>query len=299
MINFLNHIIIMVSLSGLLIAKTGYPALHIFTSSVPLSMAGAGYLHSSPISSKMNPSSQSGRSFSASLIKYPASITSQSAGAQFPFLDGNLSMSINYISYGIFQGYTDFAEPIGTYSSADSWLGVSFSRRVLSLPIYWGVRSKFYSSLYNDSKIRLATLSTGAHLMLNKYKVNLGISIHDLGKQLKGPKLDLSPQLLLSLSKELINLPLTLYVDFIPYNENKNSEMFIGGNFNVGKNFQLRAGSSTRKIEHNIKKGMTQSILGSTGMGFGYRNKSVFCHYGFYIYGTTALIQGLEIGTYL
>ena len=289
----------MVSLSGLLIAKTGYPALHIFTSSVPLSMAGAGYLHSSSISSKMNPSSQSGRSFSASLIKYPASITSQSAGAQFPFLDGNLSMSINYISYGIFQGYTDYAEPIGTYSSSDSWLGVSFSRRVLSLPIYWGVRSKFYSSLYNDSKIRLATLSTGAHLMLNKYKVNLGISIHDLGKQLKGPKLDLSPQLLLSLSKELINLPLTLYVDFIPYNENKNSEMFIGGNFNVGKNFQLRAGSSTRKIEHNIKKGMTQSILGSTGMGFGYRNKSVFCHYGFYIYGTTALIQGLEIGTYL
>ena len=289
----------MVSLSGLLIAKTGYPALHIFTSSVPLSMAGAGYLHSSPISSKMNPSSQSGRSFSASLIKYPASITSQSAGAQFPFLDGNLSMSINYISYGIFQGYTDFAEPIGTYSSADSWLGVSFSRRVLSLPIYWGVRSKFYSSLYNNSKIRLATLSTGAHLMLNKYKVNLGISIHDLGKQLKGPKLDLSPQLLLSLSKELINLPLTLYVDFIPYNENKNSEMFIGGNFNVGKNFQLRAGSSTRKIEHNIKKGMAQSILGSTGMGFGYRNKSVFCHYGFYIYGTTALIQGLEIGTNL
>ena len=289
----------MVSLSGLLIAKTGYPALHIFTSSVPLSMAGAGYLHSSPISSKTNPSSQSGRSFSASLIKYPASITSQSAGAQFPFLDGNLSMSINYISYGIFQGYTDFAEPIGTYSSADSWLGVSFSRRVLSLPIYWGVRSKFYSSLYNNSKIRLATLSTGAHLMLNKYKVNLGISIHDLGKQLKGPKLDLSPQLLLSLSKELINLPLTLYVDFIPYNENKNSEMFIGGNFNVGKNFQLRAGSSTRKIEHNIKKGMAQSILGSTGMGFGYRNKSVFCHYGFYIYGTTALIQGLEIGTYL
>ena len=289
----------MVSLSGLLIAKTGYPALHIFTSSVPLSMAGAGYLHSSSISSKMNPSSQSGRSFSASLIKYPASITSQSAGAQFPFFDGNLSMSINYISYGIFQGYTDFAEPIGTYSSADSWLGVSFSRRVLSLPIYWGVRSKFYSSLYNDSKIRLATLSTGAHLMLNKYKVNLGISIHDLGKQLKGPKLDLSPQLLLSLSKELINLPLTLYVDFIPYNENKNLEMFIGGNFNVGKNFQLRAGSSTRKIEHNIKKGMTQSILGSTGMGFGYRNKSVFCHYGFYIYGTTALIQGLEIGTYL
>ena len=289
----------MVSLSGFLIAKTGYPALHIFTSSVPLSMAGAGYLYSSPISSKINPSSQSGKSFSASLIKYPASITSQSAGAQFPFLDGNLSMSINYISYGIFQGYTDFAEPIGTYSSADSWLGVSFSRRVLSLPIYWGVRSKFYSSLYNDSKIRLATLSTGAHLMLNKYKVNLGISIHDLGKQLKGPKLDLSPQLLLSLSKELINLPLTLYIDFIPYSENKNSEMFIGGNFNVGKNFQLRAGSSTRKIEHNIKKGMTQSILGSTGMGFGYRNKSVFCHYGFYIYGTTALIQGLEIGTYL
>ena len=57
----------MASLLGFLIAKTGYPALNIFTSSVPLSMAGAGYLYSSPISSKMNPSSQSGKSFSASL----------------------------------------------------------------------------------------------------------------------------------------------------------------------------------------------------------------------------------------
>ena len=148
----------MASLLGFLIAKTGYPALNIFTSSVPLSMAGAGYLYSSPISSKMNPSSQSGRSFSASLIKYPASITSQSAGAQFPFLDGNLSMSINYISYGIFQGYTDYAEPTGTYSSSDSWLGASYSGQVLLLPIYWGVKSKFYSSLYNNSRIRLATL---------------------------------------------------------------------------------------------------------------------------------------------
>ena len=289
----------MVFLSSFLIAKTGYPALHIFTSSIPLSMAGAGYLHSSPISSKMNPSSQSGKYFSASLIKYPASVTSQSAGAQFPLLDGNLSMSMNYISYGIFQGYNDYAEPIGTYSSADSWLSVSYSSRVLLLPIYWGVRSKFYSSLYNNSKIRLATLSTGAHLKSHKYRVNLGISIHDLGKQLKGPKLDLSPQVLLSISKELINLPLTLYLDFIPYNENQNSEIFIGGNFNVGKNFQVRAGSSTRKVKHNIKKGMTQSILGSTGMGFGYRNKSVFLNYGFYIYGTTALIQGFEIGTSL
>jgi len=289
----------MISLSGLLIAKTGYPALQIFTSSIPLSMAGAGYLHSSPISSKMNPSYQSEKSFSASLIKYPASITSQSAGAQFPLLDGNFSTSINYISYGIFQGYTDYAEPTGTYSSSDSWLGASYSRQVLLLPIYWGVQSKFYSSLYNNSKIRLATLSAGLHLKLNKYKANLGISIHDFGKQFKGPKLDLTPQVLLSISKELINLPLTLYFDFNAYNENQNSEIFVGGNFNLGKNFQLRVGSSTRKAEHNIKKGMTQSILGSTGMGFGYRNKSVFLHYGFYIYGTTALIQGLEIGTFL
>tara|TARA_Y100001970_G_scaffold238492_1_gene299744 strand:+ start:469 stop:1338 length:870 start_codon:yes stop_codon:yes gene_type:complete len=289
----------MVFLSGLLIAKTGYPALHIFTSSVPLSMAGAGYLYSSPISSKMNPSYHSEKSFSASLIKYPASITSQSAGAQLPLLNGNLSVSINFISYGIFQGYTDYAEPTGTYSSSDSWLGASYSTQVLFSPIYWGVQSKFYSSLYNKSRIRLATLSTGVHLKLRKYKANLGISIHDFGKQFKGYKLDISPQVLLSISKELINLPLTLYFDFIPYNDNQNSEIFIGGNFNIGKDFQLRAGSSTRKVEHNIKRGMTQSILGSTGMGFGYKNKSVFLHYGFYIYGTTAFIQGLEIGTYL
>ena len=144
-------------------------------------------------------------------------------------------MSINYISYGIFQGYTDYAEPTGTYSSSDSWLGASYSGQVLLLPIYWGVKSKFYSSLYSNSRVRLATFSTGAHLKLHKYKANLGISIHDIGIQINGPKVDLSPQVLLSISKELINLPLTLYFDFIPYNENQKSEIFIGGNINVGK----------------------------------------------------------------
>ena len=284
---------------SLLIAKTGYPALHVFTSSIPLSMAGAGYLFSSPISSKINPSYQSGKSFSASLIKYPASITSQSAGVQFPLLGGNGSMSLNYISYGIFQGYNDNAEPIGTYSSSDSWRSTSYNRQIFLLPLFIGVSSKFYSSSYNNNIIRLITLSTGLHLKLNKYKTMLGISVHDFGQQFDGAKVDLLPQVLLSISKGLAHLPLTLYFDIIPFLNNQNPHLFIGGNFNIGKNLQFRIGSSTRKLEHNIKKGLTQSVLGSTGMGFGYTNNSIFLHYGFYIYGTTALIQGLEIGTHI
>ena len=51
-------------------------------------MAGAGYLHSYPVSAKNNPSSVFNKSFSASLIKYPASISAQSAGFQFPFKNG-------------------------------------------------------------------------------------------------------------------------------------------------------------------------------------------------------------------
>jgi len=279
-----------------LVAKTGYPALDIYTSSIHLSMAGAGYLHSSPVSVKNNPSSVFERSFSASLIKYPASISAQSAGLQFPFKNGGGSVSLHNISYGTFQGYDEDAQFTGAYSSSDTWFRTSYRSKILLTPIYYGVSSSFYSSSYNAHKVRLITFALGLHIKLSQYKTVLGVSAHNFGKQIEGAKVDFLPQALFSISKKLTHLPLTLYSDLISYSQTKKLDLFIGSDFKINKNVNMRAGSSTRKVTHNTNRGLMSSLLGASGIGFGYKSENIFIHYGFFMHGTTAFVQGLEIG---
>ena len=279
-----------------LVAKTGYPALDIYTSSIHLSMAGAGYLHSSPVSVKNNPSSVFERSFSASLIKYPASISAQSAGLQFPFKNGGGSVSLHNISYGTFQGYDEDAQFTGAYSSSDTWFRTSYRSKILLTPIYYGVSSSFYSSSYNAHKVRLITFALGLHIKLSQYNTVLGVSAHNFGKQIEGAKVDFLPQALFSISKKLTHLPLTLYSDLISYSQTKKLDLFIGSDFKINKNVNMRAGSSTRKVTHNTNRGLMSSLLGASGIGFGYKSENIFIHYGFFMHGTTAFVQGLEIG---
>ena len=279
-----------------LVAKTGYPALDIYTSSIHLSMAGAGYLHSSPVSVKNNPSSVFKRSFSASLIKYPASISAQSAGLQFPFKNGGGSVSLHNISYGTFQGYDEDAQFTGAYSSSDTWFRTSYRSKILLTPIYYGVSSSFYSSSYNAHKVRLITFALGLHIKLSQYNTVLGVSAHNFGKQIEGAKVDFLPQALFSISKKLTHLPLTLYSDLISYSQTKKLDLFIGSDFKINKNVNIRAGSSTRKVTHNTNRGLMSSLLGASGIGFGYKSENIFIHYGFFMHGTTAFVQGLEIG---
>ena len=296
MLYHLRYKIINLFLLCSLVAKTGYPALDIFTSPIHLSMAGAGYLHSSPVSAKNNPSSVFKTSFSASLIKYPASISAQSAGLQFPFKNGGGSVSLHNISYGTFQGYDEDAQFTGAYSSSDTWFRTSYRSKILLTPIYYGVSSSFYSSSYNAHKVRLITFALGLHIKLSQYKTVLGVSAHNFGKQIEGAKVDFLPQALFSISKKLTHLPLTLYSDLISYSQTKKLDLFIGSDFKINKNVNIRAGSSTRKVTHNTNRGLMSSLLGASGIGFGYKSENIFIHYGFFMHGTTAFVQGLEIG---
>ena len=297
MLNHLRYKIITLFLLCPLVAKTGYPALDVFTSSIHLSMAGAGYLHSSPVSVKNNPSSVFKRSFSASLIKYPASISAQSAGLQFDFKNGGGSISFHNISYGTFQGYDEDAQLTGIYGSSDTWLRTSYRRKILLAPIYYGVSSSLYSSNYNSHKVRLIIFALGLHIKLSQYGTVLGISAHNFGKQFEGAKVDFLPQATFSISKKLTHLPLTLYSDLISYSQAKKLDLFIGSDFKINKNINIRVGSSTRKVSHNTNKGLMSSLLGASGIGFGYKSENIFIHYGFFMHGTTAFVQGLEIGT--
>lgn len=276
-------------------SETSFPGMDIFTSSASLSMGGAGYLKPSPLSSNINPSIYGGKVFSASIIKYPAGIASQNIGISFLFKNNTFGkLSINNISYGIFEGYNENLISTGTYSASDTKISASYGKGILRLPIKLGVQSSFYFSNYGDYTFNIFSFSTGFSFRAEEQKFKVGMSIHNLATSSSDLVVDLHPRLVISGSKKLKYLPLSLFLDLTSENSSVLT-LFIGGEFDINKNLQFRFGSSNRKFNQNIKKDIFRSVIGASGFGFGYKKKDILINYSIYMFGTGALSQSLEI----
>ena len=274
---------------------TSFPGMDVITSSASLSMGGAGYLKPSPLSSNINPSIYEGNMFSASIIKYPADITSQNIGISLLFKNNTFgNFSINNISYGIFEGYNENLISTGTYSANDTKISASYGKKILRLPIKLGVQSSLYLSKYGDYTFNIFSFSTGFSFRAEEQKLKVGMSIHNLAISTSDLVVDLHPRLVISGFKKLKHLPLGLFLDLTSINSSVLT-VFIGGEFDVNKNLQFRLGSSNRKFNQNIKKDIFSSIVGASGFGFGYKKKDILINYSIYMFGTGALSQSLEI----
>ena len=276
-------------------SETSFPGMDIFTSSANLSMGGAGYLKPSPLSSNTNPSIYGGKVFSASIIKYPAGIASQNVGISFLFKNNTFGkLSINNISYGIFEGYNENLISTGTYSASDTKITASYGKRILRLPIKLGVQSSFYLSNYGGYTFNIYSFSAGLSFRAKEQRFTMGMSIHNLSTSSSDLVVDLHPRLVISGSKKLKHLPLSVFLDLTSENSS-DLTAFIGGEFDINKNFQFRIGSSNRKFNQNIKKDIFSSVIGASGFGFGYKKKDILINYSMYMFGTGALSQSLEI----
>lgn len=269
--------------------------MDIFTSSANISMGGAGYLKPSPLSSNINPSISGGKVFSASIVKYPAGIASQNIGISFLFKNNTFGkFLINNISYGIFEGYNENLISTGTYSASDTKITASYGKRILRLPIKLGVQSSFYLSNYGGYTFNIYSFSAGLSFRAKEQRFTMGMSIHNLSTSSSDLVVDLHPRLVISGSKKLKHLPLSVFLDLTSENSS-DLTAFIGGEFDINKNFQFRIGSSNRKFNQNIKKDIFSSVIGASGFGFGYKKKDILINYSIYVFGTGALSQGMEI----
>jgi hypothetical protein len=282
------------SLSGAY-SETSFPGMDIFTSSANISMGGAGYLKPSPLSSNINPSISGGKVFSASIVKYPAGIASQNIGISFLFKNNTFGkFLINNISYGIFEGYNENLISTGTYSASDTKISASYGKEILRLPIKLGVQSSFYFSNYGEYTFNIFSFSTGFSFRAEEQKFKVGMSIHNLATSSSDLVVDLHPRLVISGYKKLKYLPLSLFLDLTSENSS-DLTLFIGGEFDINKNFQFRLGSSNRKFNQNIKKDIFSSVIGASGFGFGYKKEDILINYSIYMFGTGALSQSMEI----
>ena len=134
----------------------------------------------------------------------------------------------------------------------------------------------------------------GFSFRAKEQKFTLGMSIHNLATSSSDLVVDLHPKLVISGSKKLKHLPLNLFLDLTSENSS-DLTVFIGGEFDINKNFQFRIGSSNRKFNQNIKKDIFSSVIGASGFGFGYKKKDILINYSIYMFGTGALSQGMEI----
>ena len=282
-------------LSSVVFSETSFPGMDIFTSSANISMGGAGYLKPSPLSSSINPSISGSKVFSASIVKYPAGIASQNIGISFLFKNNTFGkISINNISYGIFEGYNENLISTGTYSASDTKITASYGKRIFRLPIKLGVQSSFYLSNYGGYTFNIFSFSTGLSFRAKEQRFTLGMSIHNLSTSSSDLAVDLHPRLVISGSKKLKHLPLSLFLD-VTLENSSDLTAFIGGEFDINKNFQFRIGSSNRKFNQNIKKDIFSSVIGASGFGLGYKKKDILINYSIYVFGTGALSQGMEI----
>ena len=283
------------SFSSGVFSETSFPGMDIFTSSANISMGGAGYLKPSPLSSNINPSISGGKVFSASIVKYPAGISSQNIGISFLFKNNTFGkFLINNISYGIFEGYNENLISTGTYSASDTKITASYGKRILRLPIKLGVQSSFYLSNYGGYTFNIYSFSAGLSFRAKEQRFTMGMSIHNLSTSSSDLVVDLHPRLVISGSKKLKHLPLSVFLDLTSENSS-DLTAFIGGEFDINKNFQFRIGSSNRKFNQNIKKDIFSSVIGASGFGFGYKKKDILINYSIYVFGTGALSQGMEI----
>tara|TARA_Y100000590_G_scaffold420874_1_gene524024 strand:+ start:839 stop:1678 length:840 start_codon:yes stop_codon:yes gene_type:complete len=273
--------------------RGSFPGFDVLTSSTRLSLAGAGLLQTSAISSMINPSIYDKKFFSLSIIRYPASITSQSAGLVLPLRKGYGHFSINNISYGIFQGYNIDAESTGTYDSNDTRLISSYSQGLTLLPINIGLSLSYFNSNYERYNFNIISFAFGCHINLEKHKALIGLSAHQIGLSYGNAGINMHPKVALSTSKRLQYLPSSIYIDII--NSRLKTEIFTGIITDINKKIKLFIGSSTMKRKHDLKNNLLRSLLGASGIGFSYTDNSFSVHYGLFFYGTGSLNNGIEL----
>ena len=275
------------------------PSLHSWFSASKLSQAGGGNLNMSPNSRSTNPANLLvGRSFSTSFVIYPAGIQAQSVSLLIPKSNRLITVAINHISYGTFKGYDENAIPTNNYSSSDTWMRLGYSRLSKNLPISYGISNQLYFSKLGKYSSTIFYLSLGAIWNIKKYKTNIGLSIDDISINISpiNNVTEKSPlRYNIGVSKKLEYLPLKISVDYLSINNKKNKDYFISGIFSLPRNLCFILGTSTRKFSQNIEESVIKTILGSSGVGFNYKDKGILIGYGLYFYGTGGWTNGLDL----
>lgn len=299
---------LIIIMTSQLFAVPAFPGFNAWTSSSRLSMAGAGLLIKIPTAAYGNPASLSiNRLFSTSFVHYPAGINSQAVAILFPKFNGGLTCALRRISYGIFEGLDENAISTGRYIASDTWISAGYSRKLKNYPISYGFTGGFFYSSLASHIITALYFSSGIIWYWEKQQFALGLNVDNMGFILQsidgsidlpktGENQDTLPvKISLSVTKQLAYLPLKLSIDGVYSLYKDYYGIFVGGIFQLPYDINFKWGTSTRKLDQNIRQDIWRSILGATGFGLSFNLGSTKAGIGTYFYGIGGWVTGLDL----
>jgi len=200
------------------------------------------------------------------------------------------------MDYGRFDGYDEEGNPLGSYSSNDSWLNCSVSSQYGILS--YGISSGLFHSRLGPEKSILMVFSFGGLISLHKENMELGIALKNLGIvlnkfNLKNENLPLS--FVISGSKKLEYLPLKLNLDIEFMNQNQQPDIYLSGKFTLSESVFLRCGINSKKFNQQIKSSVTRDLITGTGIGLGFKSGKYSIESGGYFYNPSNWVIGVSL----
>ncbi len=245
-----------------------------------------------------------GKQASVGFFKYLMDINSGNVAYSQKYKDiGYFGAGIRYMNYGSFDKYDENFENLGTFGANELALSLGYANKY-KINFHYGANVKFiYSSIDEYNSMALA-LDLGAMYVIPEEKLNFGISILNLGTQVKkyiNTNEKLPIDLRLGMTKSLEHLPLTVNIGFSnlldEYDKffDRFKNIVVGGEFTLNDYVLLRIGYNNPQRQ-NFKTGSSLGISGfSAGIGirFGERYK---LDYAFNSLGNVGAAHRFNIG---
>jgi hypothetical protein len=213
---------------------------------------------------------------SVGFFKYLMDINSGNASYSQKYKDiGYIGAGIRYINYGTFDKYDENFQNIGTFGASDIALSLGYAN-IYKENFKYGANAKFIYSSYDVYNSVGIALDLGALYSFPEQRMNFGVSILNLGTQVKkygstGETLPLDIRI--GMTKTLEHLPLTVNIGFanLANSYDKFFERFkniiVGGEFILSDYVLLRLGYNNAE-RLNFKTGTNLGIGGfSAGLG--------------------------------
>lgn len=281
--------------------KSSYEGMSSWYHPHTLSLAGAGYSLVSTTTVHLNPAAlqSSGRTFSVSMVRYPAEIGAESVSLLFPIKNRMVSVSVNHLGYGIFEGKDEDNTATEDYSSADTWIRVSTAWPNSEGRIKWGYSSGLFISQLESYQAIVWSGGVGGILHLPGSNSSVGICIRNTGVALDNytdAEESLPVQAIISGARRLAYLPLELCADAVYFPADETAQLRLGGVFTLPGNFKLRLGTTSLKFDQKTNVSISSDFLADTGMGLSYSYQEYSFDLGVYLYGPGGWASGLGFG---
>jgi hypothetical protein len=223
-----------------------------------------------------------GKQASIGFFKYLMDINSGNISYSQKYKElGYIGAGIRFVNYGTFDKYDESYQNLGNFGASDLALSLGYAN-VYKENFKYGANAKFiYSNIDEYSSIGLA-LDLGALYTFPEQKLNFGISVLNLGTQVKkyiSTNESLPLDIRIGMTKSLENLPLTVNIGFarLADSYDKFYERFknivVGGEFVLNDYVLLRVGYNNAERK-NFKTGSSIGISGfSAGVGIIFTDK--------------------------